>query len=134
VSSCVLDADVVIAALDRADPQHRVAARAVKSMIADGTRLLLSVVNYAEALVRPAADPVTLRAAIDAINVLRVDLVAPTATMVRDAARLRNSGLSLPDGFALATAVARGASLATFDRDLRKAARAAGAPLAAAMP
>jgi predicted nucleic acid-binding protein len=134
VSSCVLDADVVIAALDRADPQHRVAARAVKSMIADGTRLLLSVVNYAEALVRPAADPATLRAAIDAINVLRVDLVAPTATMVRDAARLRNSGLSLPDGFALATAVARGASLATFDRDLRKAARAAGAPLAAAMP
>jgi predicted nucleic acid-binding protein len=129
MSDCVLDADVVIAVLDRADPHHRVAARAVRSLIADGTRLFLSVVNYAEALVRPAGDPATLRAAVDAINVLRVELVPPTATIARQAAGFRGSGLSLPDGFALATAGTRHSSLATFDRGVRKAARAAGIPL-----
>jgi predicted nucleic acid-binding protein len=133
MSACVLDADVVIAALDRSDRHHRAAARALRSMIADGTRVLLSVVNYAEALVRPADDPSTLRAAVDAISALRIELVAPTPRIAQGAAGFRNSGLSLPDGFALATALAREASLATFDRDVRKAARAAGADLALQM-
>lgn len=131
MADCVLDADVVIAALDRADSHHRSAARALKAMLADGTRLLLSLVNYAEALVRPADNAETLGAACDAIATLRIELVAPTAQISRDAARLRSSaGISLPDAFALATALARDSTLATFDRDVRKAARRAGAQLA----
>jgi predicted nucleic acid-binding protein len=63
VNGCVLDTDVVIAALDRSDANHRAAARALKRMAGDGTSLLLSLVNYAEALVRPAEDPATMRAA-----------------------------------------------------------------------
>jgi predicted nucleic acid-binding protein len=131
MAGCVLDADVVIAALDRADPHHRAAARALKTMIAAGTRSLLSLVNYAEVLVRPAADAVALRAAIDAIATLRIELVTPTAAVAREAARLRSSGsVSLPDGFALATALAQDATIATFDRNVRNAARRAGAELA----
>src|SRR3954454_23819570 len=101
MSACVLDADVVIAALDRSDRHHRAAAQALRSMIADGTRVLLSVVNYAEALVRPAADRSTLRTAVDAISALRIELVAPTPRIAQRAAGFRSSGLSLPDGFAL---------------------------------
>jgi predicted nucleic acid-binding protein len=131
VAECVLDADVVIAALDRADSHHRSAVRGLKAMLADGTRLLLSLVNYAEALVRPAEDAGTLRAASDAIATLRIELTAPTEQISREAARLRSAtGISLPDGFALATALARDSTLATFDRDVRKAARSAGAQLA----
>jgi predicted nucleic acid-binding protein len=131
MSACVIGADVVIAALDRSDVNHRVAARAIKRMIADGTGLLLSVVNYAEVLVRPAHDPSALRAAVDAINALGIELTSPTPAIARDAAGLRGElGISLPDGFAVATARARGAKLATFDRRVRASLRRADVRLA----
>jgi predicted nucleic acid-binding protein len=134
VSASVLDTDVVIAALDRADANHRAAADAVKRMVVEGTTLLLSLVNYAEALVRPAEDTLTLRAAVDAIDALSIQLVAPTAGMARDAARLRSTGgISLADGFAMATARALGTSVATFDRRVRRALGGAGIELAPAL-
>jgi predicted nucleic acid-binding protein len=134
MSACVLDADVVIAALDRADANHRVAARAIRRMTGDGTALLLSVVNYAEVLVRPAREPAALRAAVDAIDALRIELVSPGPAIARDAAGLRGAlGVSLPDGFAVATARARGATLATFDRHVRAALRRADVRLAAGL-
>jgi predicted nucleic acid-binding protein len=80
--------------------------------------------------VRPAADSATLTAAVAAIDALDIELVAPTAADARNVAVLRNSGLALPDAFALATALARNAPLATFDRTVRTAARRAGAELA----
>ena len=132
MTACVLDADVVIAVLDRRDAHHRSAVRAVTQMLDDGTRLLLSLINYAEALVRPAERADTLRTAVDAIAALGVELVAPTALVAREAARLRTSGASLPDAFALATAVSRGASLAAFDARVRRAARVAGVQVAPA--
>src|SRR4051812_773285 len=130
MSVCVLDSDVVIAVLDRRDEHHRSAARAVGRMIAERTDLLLSVVNYAETLVRPAEEEAALSAAVDAIDALGIELVAPTPAIARDAARLRGSGVSLPDGFALATARARRAALATFDRRVRQALRGSGVKLA----
>lgn len=130
MSSCVLDTDVVIAALDRSDRHHRDAARALRHMADDGVPLLLSTINYAEALVRPAEDETTWRAALEAIDGLGIELVAATAAIARDAARLRGSSISLADGFAIATARARGASVASFDRRVRRALRAAGAELA----
>ncbi|MBA3747166.1 MAG: PIN domain-containing protein [Solirubrobacterales bacterium] len=48
-------------------------------------------------------------------------LIAPTPAIARDAARYRQLNISLADGFAIATAQARGASLASFDRRVRRA-------------
>jgi predicted nucleic acid-binding protein len=120
----------VIAALDRRDAHHRDATRAVKSMIEDEVSLLLSLVNYAETLIRPAEDTDSLRAAVGALRSLGFKLIAPTAVIARDAARLRALNISLTDGFALATAQARSASVASFDRRVRRALPKAGLQLA----
>jgi predicted nucleic acid-binding protein len=133
VSGCVLDTDVVIAALDQADAHHARAAEALRVMVRDDVPLVLSVINYAETLVRPAEDERALRAAVGAIDALGVELIAPTPAIARDAARMCGLGVSLADGFALATARARGASLATFDRRVRRALDRAGIALVPAI-
>jgi predicted nucleic acid-binding protein len=133
VTGCVLDTDVVIAALDRSDAQHRAAAQAVRVMIGENVPLLLSLINYAETLVRPAEDEAALRAAIGAIDALGIQLSAPTPAIARDAARLRALNISLADGFALATARAHDATVASFDRRVRRALRPAGVELAPAL-
>jgi predicted nucleic acid-binding protein len=115
-----LDTDVVIAALDRRDLHHSHAAKAIKALSEDGVPLLLSLINYAEALVRPAEDESTLQTAKDALATLDVHLIAPTSTIAVDAARYRGLGISLADGFALATAQAHDAQLASFDRRVRR--------------
>ena len=126
MSACVLDTDVVIAALDRGDAHHKSAARAFERMAEEETDLLISAVNYAEALVRPAEDERALRTAVDAVASLRIRVVAPDATIARNAARHRGLGISLADGFALATAAAHSASVASFDKRVRRALRPAG--------
>ena len=131
MSACVLDTDVVIAALDRADAHHGAAAASITAMIDRGTPLLLSLVNYAETLVRPARDEATLRAAIAALLSLGIRLVAPTETIARNAARHRALNISLADGFAIATAKAHEATLASFDMRVRRALPTAGVKLAA---
>lgn len=131
MSACVLDTDVVIAALDRDDAHHAAAAASITAMIDAGTTMLLSLVNYAETLVRPAQDQGTLRTAIAALSALGIRLVAPTETIARDAARHRGLNVSLADGFAIATASANGATVASFDLRVRRALPAAGVELAA---
>jgi predicted nucleic acid-binding protein len=133
VTSCVLDTDVVIAALDRRDAHHRAAAKALRAMVDEGVPLLLSLINYAEVLVRPAENDSTLRAATTAVDALGIELVAPTAAIARDAARLRGLSVSLADGFALATARARDASVASFDRRVRRAIQRADLQLSPAL-
>jgi predicted nucleic acid-binding protein len=130
VTGCVLDTDVVIAALDRRDWRHSEAARAIKAMSEHDVTLLLSLINYAETLVRPAEDETTLRIARNALTTLGVRLVAPTRAIAVDAARHRGLNISLADGFALATAQARGAYVATFDRRVRRALTKVGLELA----
>jgi predicted nucleic acid-binding protein len=132
LNRCVLDTDVLIAALDRSDAHHRIAARAIRTMIADEVPLMLSVINYAETLVRPAADESTLRRAVTAISALGIELHSPTPAIARDAARLRASNISLAGGFALATARARNAAVASFDQHVRRAAKAADIEIAPA--
>lgn len=131
MSGCVLDTDVVIAALDRRDVHHAGAALGIKQMIAAGNPLLLSLINYAETLVRPAGEERDLRAAIDALATLGVRLVAPTPAIAVDAARHRALNISLADGFALATAQAHRADVASFDRRVRRALPEVGLKLAA---
>lgn len=133
MTRCVLDTDVVIAALDRADAHHRAAAKALRAMIDDDVPLLLSLINYAETLVRPAENESALRTAVAAIKALGIQLSAPTAAIARDAARLRALNISLADGFALATARANDASVASFDRRVRRAIQSAGIKLAPAL-
>jgi predicted nucleic acid-binding protein len=130
VTGCVLDTDVLIAALDRADTHHRAAGNALRAMSADNVPLLVSLINYAETLVRPAEDESALRTAVAAIDALGIQLSAPTPAIARDAARLRALNISLADGFALATARAHGASFASFDRRVRRALSAANVELA----
>jgi predicted nucleic acid-binding protein len=133
VTACVLDTDVVIAALDRADAHHRAAADSLSLMASDGVPLLLSLINYAETLVRPADRDETFRAAVSAIQGLGIRLIAPTPPIARDAARLRRLNISLADGFALATARAQSASVASFDKRVRRALETAGVELAPAL-
>lgn len=133
MTACVLDTDVVIAALDRRDGHHAEATAAITEMIHTEVALLLSLVNYAETLVKPAEAEPTMRAALDALNALGIRLVAPTPAIARDAARHRAQNISLADGFAIATAHARGASLASFDLRVRRALPAAGVQLAPAL-
>lgn len=130
MSACVLDTDVVIAALDRRDAHHADAAKAIAAMIERETPLLLSLINYAETLVKPAETEDSMRAAIDALSAMGIELISPTPAIARDAARHRALNISLADGFALATAQAQRASLATFDRRVRRALPRAGLELA----
>jgi predicted nucleic acid-binding protein len=90
-------------------------------MMADEVDLLVSTINYAEALVRPAENEETLKLAVDALAALAVRPISPTASIARDAARFRSLTISLADGFALATARRHSAAVATFDRGVRRA-------------
>jgi predicted nucleic acid-binding protein len=128
--TCVLDTDVVIAALDRADAHHARAALMLKAATKANETLLLSAINYAEALVRPAENRETLRTAVDAIAALGITVVSPSPAIAREAARLRHLKVSLADGFAIATTRAHHATLATFDQRVRKVLDPAGVELA----
>lgn len=130
---CVLDTDVVIAALDRADAQHPAARAAFGRFASTGAELMICTVNYAEALVRPAEDERTLRAAVDAIASLGIRTSAPDAATARLASRRRALGVSLADGFAIATAERLGADLASFDRRVRRALGEVGVQLSEAL-
>lgn len=120
MSGCVLDTDVVIGALDRRAPHHANAAKAIERLADDGVPLLLSLVNYAETLVRPAEDEHNLKTAKDALAALGIQLVAPTTSIAVNAARHRGLNVSLGDGFALATAQAHNAHVASFDGRVRR--------------
>jgi predicted nucleic acid-binding protein len=133
VAACVLDTDVVIAALDRADSHHAAAATTFERLAAGQIEMLMSTVNYAEALVRPAEEERNLRAAVDAIPSLGIRLLAPDAALARNAARRRALGVSLADGFALATAERAGADLASFDKRVRRAVDRVGLRLCPAL-
>lgn len=130
---CVLDTDVVIAALDRADAHHAAAREAFSRFASTGTGLVICTVNYGEALVRPAEDERTLRAAVDAIASLGIRTSAPDSATARTAARRRALGVSLADGFAIASAERLGAELATFDRRVRRALEEVGPRLSTAL-
>lgn len=86
MKSVALDTDVVIAALDEADAHHERARRVVSELLARRVRLLISTINYAEILVRPAGQPEALKAAIDAMDALRIETVPPSARIAQRAA------------------------------------------------
>lgn len=133
MATCVLDTDIVIAALDRADAHHAAAAAAFERLTAGRTELVICTVNYAEALLRPAEDERSLRAAVDAIASLGIRTSSPDAALARLAARRRALGISLADGFAVATAERVGADLASFDQRVRRALKSVEVRLSSAL-
>jgi predicted nucleic acid-binding protein len=66
----ILDADVLIGALDAADAHHRDARALFTQWHDQDDPRLISVVNLAEVLIAPAGDPTRLRTAREAIGAL----------------------------------------------------------------
>ncbi|MGI8729929.1 MAG: type II toxin-antitoxin system VapC family toxin [Solirubrobacteraceae bacterium] len=120
----MLDADVLIGALDGSDVHHARARALFSRWQEQHVPRLISVVNLSEVLIAPAADRRRLRAAREAIAALGVTVHRPVEAIGVAAARLRgHHQISLPDAYCLATAQHAGGSLVTFDRKLIRAAR-----------
>jgi predicted nucleic acid-binding protein len=125
----VLDADILIGALDSYDAHHKQARRLFVAWREQDDAVLVSVVNLSEVLVAPAADQQRLRAAREAVAALGVTVHLPTEAVGVDASRLRSRHpISLPDGYLLATAKHTGATAVSFDRKVVRAAKAEGIP------
>lgn len=121
----VVDADVLIGALDGSDPHHAQARALFSRWREQEMSRLVSVVNLSEVLVAPAVDSRQLRAAREAIAALGVAIHQPNEAIGVEAARLRGRHpISLPDAYCLATAKHAGGSVASFDRKVISAAEA----------
>ena len=104
----VLDAGVVIAALDAGDVHHAPAIAALREARARGDKLVLPASAYAEALVGPSRRGADAVATLDAfLDALPVTVEPATRDVARHAASFRAAhgrGLKLPDALVLATA------------------------------
>ena len=119
----LLDADVVIGALDANDVHHQEAHGLFEGWNEHGDTRLISVVNLTEVLVAPAADPAKLAVAREAIAALGVAAHQPSETIAVDAARLRGRHpISVPDAYCLATAKQTASTIVSFDDRLLRAA------------
>jgi predicted nucleic acid-binding protein len=123
----VLEADIVIGALDGSDLHHTRARALFRAWQRQDATPLLSVVTLTEVLVAPAADRKRLRAAREAIAALGVQVHQPGEAVGVEAARLRSAhAISLPNAYCLATARYADASLASFDDKVLRAAKLEG--------
>jgi predicted nucleic acid-binding protein len=123
----LLDADILIGALDSSDAHHDRARELFVLARERQDPLSISVVNLTEVLIAPAADASKLAAAREAIAALGIAMHQPSETIAVDAARLRGRHpISLPDAYLLATAKHTGSTIASFDRKVRDAAEREG--------
>ena len=111
----VLDAGVVIAALDADDAHHAAAVNALREARTQGDRLVVPASAYAEALVGPSRRGADAVATLDAfLDALPASVEPASREVARGAASLRavhGRGLRLPDALVLATATVLGADL-----------------------
>jgi predicted nucleic acid-binding protein len=127
VGVVTFDSDVLIGFLNRDDAHHREAVDIVRAAAAPGVRRLLCAVNYAEILIGPTR--VGRQAVVDDMLAhLSFEIVDVDKALANRAAAVRvQTGLKLPDAFALATALQadRGAAndveLVSFDKAVVKA-------------
>jgi predicted nucleic acid-binding protein len=123
----LLDADVLIGALDEHDAHHADARALFTRWHDDQDAVAISAVNLTEVLIAPSADAAQLTAARRAIRALGVTMHQPTEAIAVDAARLRQRHpVSLPDSYCLATAKHTGSTIASFDQKILKAAQREG--------
>jgi predicted nucleic acid-binding protein len=119
----LLDADVLIGALDSSDAHHQRARELFVRARECRDSLSISVMN----LIEPAADAARLAAAREAIAALGVTIQQPSEAIAVDAARLRGRHpISLPDAYLLASPKHVGATIASFDRKVKQAAEREG--------
>jgi predicted nucleic acid-binding protein len=119
----VVDADVLIGALDGVDPHHATARTLFRSWQRRDVTRLVSAVNLTEVLVRPAADRATMLAAREAIAALGVQIHQAGEAVAVKAARLRSAyPISVPDAFCLATAHYTDAQVASFNEKVLRTA------------
>lgn len=126
-SIVVFDADVLIGYLTYSDAHHERAVATMRAARVGGTRRRVSAVTFSEILIGP------LRAGGEPAAVLVEDMLADHAIDVvpadraaaRAAADVRaRTTLSLPDAYAVATALAAGMNdvrLESFDREVVRA-------------
>ncbi len=120
----VLDASVLIGHLDARDPHHEKATTLLEA--SDAEPLGASTITLAETLVAPARAG-RIEDAQGALDKLGVqDLGLGEGAPVRLAKLRAETGLKLPDCCVLAVARQHDGSVASFDDDLRKAARQLG--------
>lgn len=120
----VLDTSVLVAYLDSADVHHAAAVEVLSQLAPHPWGA--SQVTLAEVLVGPArageAQVVTAQRILDDLGVAELPLPGEHGALAL--ARLKaDTGLKLPDCCVLLAARERGASLASFDRRLCRAAR-----------
>ena len=121
----VLDADVVIGALDRHDAHHEQSRQLLTALHRQQDTLVISLPNLSEVLVAPAAEDARLRVARAAIAALGIGALQPNEAVAVDAARIRcRHPVSLPDAYLLATARHLDATIASFDAKVLRAAKA----------
>jgi predicted nucleic acid-binding protein len=109
VAVAVFDADVLIAYLRRDDANHNEAVVRMRKALEPGTRPLLAAVNYSEVLIGPLRRGESDGAAtVDAmLGDLGIEIVPVDRALGKQAAEVRaQTGLKLPEAFALATALA----------------------------
>jgi predicted nucleic acid-binding protein len=123
----VLDASVMIAALDNKDHHHQ---RVKAFLQATSSQLRVHPLTLAEALVQPVrfGHGELILATLTQSGIIPV--AGDTVTPLVLATTRQTSGLKLPDAIVLATAQILGASLATVDAKLASAAAAVGITLA----
>ena len=127
----LLNADVLIGALDEHDAHHNSARALFTRWHHDQDAVAISAVNLTEVLIAPAADAGRLATARRAITALAVTVHQPNEAIAVEAARLRHHHpVSLPDGYCLATAKHTGSALASFDQKILKAAKREGITVA----
>ncbi len=123
----VVDADVLIGALDASDAHHAEVRALFSLWRGRDDSTFVSVVNLSEVLVAPAADRERLRAAREAIAALGVAVHQAGEAIGVDAARLRRRHpISLRDAYCLATARHVRGAVASFDDRLLRAGHAEG--------
>ncbi len=123
----LLDADVLIGALDEHDAHHARARALFTHWHHDQDAVAISAVNLTEVLIAPSTHAAQLTAALRAIGALGVTPHQPTEAIAIEAARLRQRHpVSLPDAYCLATAKHTGSTIASFDQKILKAAQHEG--------
>lgn len=127
----LLDADVLIGALDGSDPHHQRARALFTKWREDQDARAVSVVNLTEVLIAPSADVSKLAASREAIAALGITVHQPNEAIGVEAARLRGRHpISLPDAYCLATAKYTSSAVSSFDQKILKAAAREGIEVA----
>jgi len=121
VGALILDANVLIALLDRADPHHAKAVDDVEAADQTDRELVVPAGAYSEALVAfaRAGRIADARAAIAAMGIAVVAISAGTAERAAEL-RAQHPKLRLGDAVVLATARSLSGDLLTYDRSLAR--------------